>query len=65
MVEVANQSYDKAHYLANKLQTIEGVELNSAPFWCEFPLTFTSPEVLEKRAKALSKRSLVEYVSTL
>lgn len=59
MVEVANQSYDKAHYLANKLQTIEGVELNnSAPFWCEFPLTFTSPEVLEKALKALSKAGI-------
>ncbi len=59
MVEVANQSYDKAHYLADKLSSIEGVEAEkSHPFWCEFPLTFSSPEVMEKVLSALSKEGI-------
>lgn len=59
MVEVANQSYDKAHYLADKLSSIEGVKTEkSHPFWCEFPLTFSSPEVLEKVLSALSKEGI-------
>ncbi len=59
MVEVANQSYDKAHYLADKLNTIEGVETErSHPFWCEFPLTLSSPEVMEEVLSALSKEGI-------
>ncbi len=59
MVEVANQSYDKAHYLAEKLSSIEGVETEKThPFWCEFPLTFSSPEVMEKVLNALSHEGI-------
>ena len=56
MVEVANQSYDKAHYLADKLNTIGGIEVeNNHPFWCEFPITFSSPQVMEEVLSALSQ----------
>src|SRR5690554_1554369 len=59
MVEVASQSYDKAHYLADKLNTIEGVETEkNHPFWCEFPLTLSSPEVMEEVLSALSKEGI-------
>lgn len=48
LVEAAQQSVNKAHYLAQKLTALSGVSLAwEAPFWCEFTLRFASLEKLE------------------
>lgn len=49
MVEAAQQSYVKAHYLAYHLAQLPGMTLVwDVPFWCEFPLRFSDAKKMRK-----------------
>ncbi|MGI6433051.1 MAG: aminomethyl-transferring glycine dehydrogenase subunit GcvPA [Sphaerochaetaceae bacterium] len=47
--EAAQLSWDKAHYLADKLAKIDSLLVDqSNHYWCEFPLTFKTIEQMER-----------------
>lgn len=53
--EAARQSRDKAHYLARELTGLPHLSFTApAPFWCEFPLRFDTPERMELLLSGLS-----------
>ncbi len=59
MVEAARQSWDKSHYLAEALSSLDGLSVDLAePFWTEFPLTFASKTQMERVLKALSDQGI-------
>ena len=59
MVEVASQSRDKAHYLANKIAELPHLVVGgSCPYWCEFPVVFDSVTLMEKALSALSAQGI-------
>jgi glycine dehydrogenase subunit 1 len=60
MVEAARQSLDKASYLAKSLTGLSKVALAwDNPFWCEFPLRFSSAEVMEHFLAELKKEGIL------
>lgn len=57
--EASSQSYSKAHYLAAGLKELgycAGAGL--APFWCEFPVVFKSPEKLEEFTEEMKRNGI-------
>ena len=59
MVEAANQSYAKAHYLAYHLAQLPGVTLIwDKPFWCEFPLVFSDAKRMRKFLQELRNEGI-------
>ncbi len=59
MVEAANQSYAKAHYLAYHLAQLPGITLVwDKPFWCEFPLVFSDAKHLRKFLQELRNEGI-------
>ncbi len=59
MVEAAEQSYAKAHYLAHHLTQLSGVQLAwDAPFWCEFPLVFSDAKRMRKFMQELRNEGI-------
>nr|WP_321265171.1 aminomethyl-transferring glycine dehydrogenase subunit GcvPA [uncultured Sphaerochaeta sp.] len=59
MVEAANQSYAKAHYLAYHLAQLPGMSVVwDKPFWCEFPLVFSDPKRLRKFMQELRNEGI-------
>lgn len=59
MVEAAQQSYAKAHYLAYHLAQLPGVTLVwDKPFWCEFPLVFSDPRQMRKFLQELRNEGI-------
>jgi len=60
MVEAARQSQDKAHYLAEGLAGLPGIQLPAdTPFWCEFPIGFAKKETMERLLSALKKAGIL------
>jgi glycine dehydrogenase subunit 1 len=60
MVEAARQSLDKASYLAKSLTGLSKVALAwDKPYWCEFPLRFSSAEVMEHFLAELKKEGIL------
>lgn len=59
MVEAAEQSYAKAHYLAHHLSQLPGlVVLNAHPFWCEFPVVFNDAKRMRKFLQELRNEGI-------
>lgn len=59
MVEAAQQSYAKAHYLAYHLAQLPGVTLVwDKPFWCEFPLVFSDAKRMRKFLQELRNEGI-------
>ncbi len=59
MLDAARQSWDKAHYLANRLVQSDHVVIGgTAPFWCEFPVVFDSVERMEHVLRALKEQGI-------
>jgi glycine dehydrogenase subunit 1 len=59
MVEAAEQSYAKAHYLAYHLAQLPGVTLVwDKPFWCEFPLVFNDAKKMRKFLQELRNEGI-------
>ncbi len=59
MVEAAEQSYAKAHYLAYHLAQLPGVTLVwDKPFWCEFPLIFNDAKRMRKFLQELRNEGI-------
>jgi len=59
MLEAANQSYAKAHYLAYHLAQLPGMTLVwDKPFWCEFPLVFSDSKRLRKFMQELRNEGI-------
>ncbi len=59
MREAARQSWDKAHYLAEKLSMIPSVVMGgTAPFWTEFPLVFDTVERMEAVLESLADQGI-------
>lgn len=59
MVEAAEQSYAKAHYLAHHLSQLPGlVVLNAHPFWCEFPVVFNNAKRMRKFLQELRNEGI-------
>ncbi len=59
MVEAAQQSYAKAHYLAHHLSQLPGLYvLNAHPFWCEFPIVFTDAKRMRKFLQELRNEGI-------
>lgn len=58
--EAAEQSYVKAHYLADNLSKIPGMELmfKDRQFWCEFAVSFKDFKVREKFIEELKKEGI-------
>jgi len=54
LVEVAEQSYHKAHYLANQISQLKGFEINAKPFFNEFLIKTPVPAkvIIEKALQA-------------
>ena len=60
MVEAANQSLAKAHYLASELTALPHVHLAwDKPFWCEFTLRLEHPELIDKLLNALADQHML------
>lgn len=63
MMEAATLSYDKAHYLHNGLSQLDSLRVDeTTPFWCEFPLTFETKEVMERVIATLDKKGIAAGV---
>ncbi len=59
LLEVAHQSRDKAHYLANRIAPLANVSVGgAAPFWCEFPIVFDSTTRMEDALAALAQQGI-------
>jgi glycine dehydrogenase subunit 1 len=59
MVEAAQQSYAKAHYLAYHLAQLPGVTIIwDKPFWCEFPLVFNDAKRMRKFLQELRNEGI-------
>jgi len=59
MVEAANQSYAKSHYLAYHLAQLPGITLIwDKPFWCEFPLVFSDAKRMRKFLQELRNEGI-------
>ncbi|HZJ87908.1 MAG TPA: aminomethyl-transferring glycine dehydrogenase subunit GcvPA [Sphaerochaeta sp.] len=59
MVEAAEQSYAKAHYLAHHLSQLSGIQLAwDAPFWCEFPIVFSDAKRMRKFMQELRNEGI-------
>lgn len=59
MVEAAQQSYVKAHYLAYHLAQLPGISLIwDSPFWCEFPLVFSDAKRMRKFLQELRNEDI-------
>ncbi len=55
----ARQSWDKCHYLAQRLAEIDGLVIGgTAPFWTEFPIAFATVELMERTLQALAKNGI-------
>lgn len=58
--EAAEQSYVKAHYLADNLCKISGIQMTypDKPFWCEFALSFKDEKTRENFIQQLKKEGI-------
>jgi glycine dehydrogenase subunit 1 len=60
LVQAANQSVSKAHWLAERLAELPGVKLAwDRPFWCEFTLRFDSATLMERMLCALKEAGIL------
>jgi glycine dehydrogenase subunit 1 len=59
MYEAAQQSWDKAHYMASQLEGLPHVMVGGGtPFWTEFPLLFDTIEHMEECLETLRSHTI-------
>jgi glycine dehydrogenase subunit 1 len=59
LLEAARQSWDKSHYLANRLASLPHMVVGGhRPFWTEFPLVFDSVERMETVLERLARNNI-------